>query len=94
MPYFEHQSGALKEQEPVSESFRVPWMKLGAQLCPHPKLLFHPAQRFTKRTDSWPVSFEQEDSHRSFWKERAKGGTKNTRKPSVSKHISKLMSTE
>ena len=94
MPYFKHQSGALKEEEPVSESLRVPWMKLGAQLCPHPKLPVYPAQRFTKRTDSWPVSFEQEESHRSFWKERAKGGIDNTRKRSASKHIPKLMSKE
>lgn len=47
MPYFEHQS-ALKEQEPVSESLRVPWMKLGAQLCPHPKLLFIPHKGLQK----------------------------------------------
>ena len=91
MPYFEHQSGALKEQEPVSESLRVPWMKLGAQLCPHPKLLFILHKGLQKGLTR-PVSFEQEDSHRSFWKGRAKGGTKNTRKLSVSKHIFSSMS--
>lgn len=44
---------------------------------PHPKLSILSCTKVYKKGGSWPVSFEQEGSHRSLWKERAKGGTKS-----------------
>lgn len=84
-PYFEHWPGLCH------------WIPHGAvdeDWC-FPRLLY-PATRFTKRIDSWPVArgvLWSREGNRSFWKERMEGDTDKNRKPSVSKHIPRLMST-